>query len=55
MEPLIAFSDEEVLTAAAPSNWVEVTAPRLADPAWQTTVTAVVTAATHGPIQGGPL
>ena len=32
MEPLVTFSDEEVLAAAVPSNWIEVTVPRLAEP-----------------------
>ena len=33
MEPLVSFTEEEVLMAAAPSNWVEVSLPRLAEPA----------------------
>ena len=32
MELLASFSDEEVLAAALPSNWVEVSLPRLAEP-----------------------
>ena len=56
MEPVVSFIDEEVPMAAASSNWVEVTMPRPAEPTQQTptTVTAIVTAATPGPIQRGP-
>ena len=33
MEPLVTFSDEEVLVATATSNWVDVMVPRPAEPA----------------------
>ena len=33
MELMVSFTDEEVLTATAPSNWVEVPVSRLAEPA----------------------
>ena len=32
MEPLVSFTEEEVLVATAPSNWVEVSSPRPAEP-----------------------
>ena len=37
MDSLVSFTEEEVLTATVPSNWVEVSSPRLAEPApWDT-------------------
>ena len=32
MEPLASFTEEEVLAATVPSNWVEVSSPWLAKP-----------------------
>ena len=32
MEPLVSFTEEEVLVAAGPSNWVEVSSPKPAEP-----------------------
>ena len=32
MEPLVSFTDEDILVATAPCNWVEVNLPRLAEP-----------------------
>ena len=54
IEPLVTFSDEEVLTATAPSNWVEVTTPRPAEPAPVDCSLSHITAATHRPAQGSP-
>ena len=56
MEPLVSFTEKEVLVAVVPSNWVELSSPSLAEPtpAEPTAVAAVVTAAIHEPTQRDP-
>ena len=53
MEPLVSFTEEEVFAAGVPSNWVEVSLIRLAEPALQDPLPVAVIAEAAGPTQEG--
>ena len=53
VEPLVIFTEEEVLAATVPSNWVQVSSTAWQNMPWWTPTT-IVTAAKHGPTQGDP-
>ena len=55
MELLVSFTEEEVFVATVPSNWVEVSSPRLTEPTHKTPITATDVAKAARPTKGVPV